>query len=490
MTEAAVSPVRDQAAAPPAVERLRSYLSSLPQAARQLLAAEIERARQRGDAVPGGDLIIAALRAPAGHLPPPEPPLRRSEPPPLIARDDDVARLLFEPLEPFLVAEPLEAKVTARIARQSLAPVWIWLTRDALPREIRQVQTAVADALSRRDEARATGLVADMVPVLTTHCHNAIAEAATSDLARKKLIARIGGERVLEDLPDILMVLQHHEAIAATAAKSPATVRNLADEGLANVRSLLDPVAGTRPDLIPFCLALFQNRLVQRAHLVRLAIDAVDSDNPVKIAGSGYRQAVDLVICEIERSALRVTDALIGRRMDLAIAGVKEFHDTVRSLRTDMSLSGDGPWQRRLSRLRADLAKRLTVELESLPGEIRRLLRPRQKGEAPQEALSEDIVMEMEARLDLLATCRQFASEIALNELTLRISSEIQAYLDPTLTQLLEAIRSAPDTDRALKISQIEAAVRFSARIFGPSYAQLLQKAADVAINGARAALR
>lgn len=490
MTEAAVSPRQDQAAAPPPVERLRSYLSSLPEAARQLLAAEIERARQRGDAVPGGDLIIAALRAPAGRLPPPEPPLKPSEPPPVIARDDDAARLLFEPLEPFLVAEPLEAKVRGRIARQSLAPVWTWLRRDALPNETQRLQSALAEALGRGDAAEAAGLVAAHIPVVVAHCRQAMEEAAGSELARKRLVARLGGERALEDLPDMLVVLQHWEAIVATAAKSPAIVRNLADEGLANIRSLLDPMAGTRPDLMPFCLALFQNRLVQRAHLVRLAVAAVESDNPLKIAGSGYRPAVDLVICEIERAALRVAETLGRRRMDQAVTAIKEFHDMVRSLRTDMSLSGDGPWQRRLSRLRADLAKGLSAELDSLPGEIRRLLRPRQKGDAMLEALSEDVVMEMEARLDLLVTCRQFASEIALNEMTLRVFSEIQGYLDPTLTKLMDAVRSAPDDDRVLKVSQIEAAVRFSARIFGASYAQLLQKAADVAINGGRNAGR
>ena len=83
------------------------------------------------------------------------------------------------------------------------------------------------------------------------------------------------------------------------------------------------------------------------------AVAAAESDNPLKIAGSAYRAAVDLAICEIERAALRVAQALTGRRLDLALAGVKEFHDMVRSLRTDMSLSGDGPWQRRLSHLRA-----------------------------------------------------------------------------------------------------------------------------------------
>jgi hypothetical protein len=50
----------------------------------------------------------------------------------------------------------------------------------------------------------------------------------------------------------------------------------------------------------------------------------------------------------------------------------------------------------------------------------------------------------------------------------------------------MESVRQQPEVDRAVKISQIDAAVRFSARIFGASYAQLLQKAADVAIQSGK----
>ncbi|MCA0316741.1 MAG: hypothetical protein LCH88_01610 [Proteobacteria bacterium] len=481
MTEAAAQR-QDSASARSPAERLRAYLAALPESARKLLSTEIERARQRGEAIPGGDMIIAALRP----APPPVAPKPPETVPPQAIRDEVAARFVFRPVEPFLIDERLETKVRGRIARHSLTAIWTWIARDLQPDEAEALEAACTAAIAAGDEAGAAQLAADFAIPLCAAIRAELEEVSIDEAQRKRLVARLGDERALDDLTDVLVVLGNAPAIAAAIAKAPTTIRNLADDGLANARAMLDPMANTRTDLLAFALVLFQGRLVQKAHLARLAVSAAESDEPAKIAVNPYRYAVDLVVGEIERSAFRVSRALKEGRGDRVTAALKDLHDAVRSLRTDMSLAGDGPWQRRLAKLRADLARLLTAEIEGVPGEMRRLLRPRQRGDQPAEAISEDVVADVETRLDLLSACRSYASEIALNEITLRIFTEIQGYLDPTLTQLLENIRNAPDVDRALKISQIEAAVRFSARIFGASYAQLLQKAADVAINAGK----
>lgn len=483
MTEATAQ--RQDSASPRSpAERLRAYLAALPESARKLLSTEIERARQRGEAIPGGDMIIAALRP----APPPAAPPEAA--PEQATRDEVAARFVFRPVEPFLIDERLETKVRGRIARRSLNGIWTWIARDLLPAESKALEATCAAATAAGDEATAVRLAGQFATSLCGAMRAALEEASTDEAERKRLIARLGDERALDDLTDVLVVLGNAPAITAAVAKGPTSIRNLADDGLANARAMLDPVAQGRIDLLAFALVLLQGRLTQKAHLARLAVSAAESDEPAKIAVNPYRYAVDLVIGEIERAAFRTSRALKECRGDQVAASLKDLHDSVRSLRTDMSLAGDGPWQRRLAKIRADLARLLTAEIEGIPGEIRRLLRPRQRGDHPAEAITEDVVAEIEARLDLLSACRSYASEIALNEITLRIFTEIQGYLDPTLTQLMENIRNAPDVDRALKISQIEAAVRFSARIFGASYAQLLQKAADVAINAGKASGR
>lgn len=481
MTQAASADRQDRAAAPSPLERLRAYLGGLPETAKAMLVREIENARRRGEDVPGGDLIIAAIRAPET-----EPPGSRTAPATaeVARRDADGARALFRPLEPFLIDEPIETRVPGRLARSTLASVWTWLARDLVPADAAAFCQAVAEAGD--DETAQALLAGEFLARARPAIAAALDAAARNAQAQQRLVGRLDNDRALVELPELVRLLTDMPAIVAPANKLPPTIRNLADDSLANVRAVLEPVAVSRRDLIPYCLALIQNRLAHRAQLVRIAVAVAESDDPAKIAATPFRAAVDLVICDLERATIRARAALREERFPALGRAVKEFHDGARSLRTDMNLVSEGPWQRRVAKLRADLAADLSAELESLPGQVRRLLRPRQKGDLSAAPLSADAVSEVETRLDLLATCRTYASEIALNELTLRIHSEIQAYLDPTLTQLMESIRQQPEVERAVKISQIDAAVRFSARIFGASYAQLLQKAADVAIQSGK----
>jgi hypothetical protein len=481
MSEAAtVQKNPDSTAAPPAMERLRTYLSGLPDAAKQLLSAEITKARARGEDVPGGDLILAALGIPA-------PPVSRPADAAPAERPDATPRFLFRPLDPFLIDERLETKVRGRIMRASLPAIWTYFKRELQPEPMAELERVARAAEASGDEAPVASAIAAALPTLAAEAQAALDRAASSEQEKKRLTVRLGDDRVKEDLVDILAILAEAQVITGSVTKAPNAIKNLADEGLANARAMLEPIATHRPKALPYCLALFQNRLMQRAQLVRLAVAVAESDDPVKVAATPWKAAVDLVIGDIERATQRISRALKESDIERAQAGIKEFHDSIRSLRTDMSLIGDGIWQKRLGKLRADLSGLLSAQIDGLAGEVRRVLRLRQKSDHPMAPLSEETVQEIEAKLDLLVCCRNHASEIALNEITTRVFSEIQGYLDPTLTQLMDSIRAAPDTDRELKISQIEAAVRFSARIFGQSYAQLLQKAADVAIASGKA---
>ncbi|CEJ09913.1 hypothetical protein BN1110_00184 [bacterium YEK0313] len=479
MSELATAADQETAPASPG-ERLRAYLGALPMEAKALLATEFERARMRGEDLPGGEMVLALLRTDLREAADPDDP---EEP---AARSEQAARLLFRPLEPFLIEERLEAKTRGRIMRGSVQAIWTWVRRDLKPAETKVFEAAVLAASAAGDAEAVNYHCAKFVSVMIPAIEAKLGATEGGEPARKRLAAHLGDERVLEDAVDIIRVLPDIGALVHLPARLPAHIKNFADEGLDNARQLLDPIAARRPSLLPFALALVQTRLVHRYQIVRLAVAAAESDDPVKIASHPYRHAVELVLADAERALVAAAAALKVNRPQLVAAAVKDFHDAARALRTDMNLAGDGPWQRRLARMRGTLARQLSAEIDGVPGQIRRLLRAPQRDDVTHEPISPEAVADVENRLDLLTVCRNAASEIALNEITVRVFGEIQGYLDPRLTQLLEAIRSAPDVDRALKIAQIDAGIRFSARIFGASYAQLLQKAADVAIQSGR----
>ena len=124
----------------------------------------------------------------------------------------------------------------------------------------------------------------------------------------------------------------------------------------------------------------------------------------------------------------------------------------------------------------------LKRKIESAPGRMRRLLRPRPASEiASGSVLDSGDVDDTDALIELVSVCRNFAGELAISEMTTRCYNELEHYLDTGTRQLIEGLRAAGPTDRPFRRSQVDAAVRFCAKVFGQEYAALLAKAAEVA---------
>jgi hypothetical protein len=150
-----------------------------------------------------------------------------------------------------------------------------------------------------------------------------------------------------------------------------------------------------------------------------------------------------------------------------------------------MDLSGSSPWARQLAAIRSEVSKLIKAEIDTVPGRMRRLLRPRPANEmARGGTLDQSEVDETEALIEFVGICRNYASELAINEVTLRVHSELQNCIETSTAPLLDSLRSVDDIHRGFRLSQVEAAVRFSGKLFGASYASLLAKAADVAGQG------
>src|SRR5436305_10007552 len=104
-------------------ERLRDYLAQLPPRAQALLMREFERAIERGEDTAVANFVLEQLRKVVRGTEEDE----ETRP-----RTDDPARLLFGPIEPFLVESNFPIR-PGQIRRTSLLPVWQWLSRDGAP---------------------------------------------------------------------------------------------------------------------------------------------------------------------------------------------------------------------------------------------------------------------------------------------------------------------------------------------------------------------
>ncbi len=284
---------------------------------------------------------------------------------------------------------------------------------------------------------------------------------------------------------ELAAILKARDALAIIGSRLPATIGNLADEQLENVTALLDSPIGRHRDVFLYAMLIAMSRLGSPWQIIRLAIHAAKSDVASRVAATPFAVAVDVVLADIERMIDTLHAKMnAGQGADAATL-LKNIHDAARALHTEMDLSGDSAWARQLAASRATVARLLQAEIENLPGQVRRLLRPRTAREVGyMGAVDAGDVAEVEAKLALTATCRNYAGELAISETTRRVTSELQTYFDNGMQVLLDRLRAAPDAERGFRQSQVDAAVKFCAKLFGDEYAGVLGKAADIAAKG------
>jgi hypothetical protein len=458
-------------------EKLRQYLSELKLETRALLIAELERSLLRGDEIPGSDLVLQELRR--------------------IMRDDaqigprtgEAARAFFAPLEAYIVDDAPAREHPGRIARATLEPIWGWITRDLLPAEAKAYSQSISRALIADDMPQIELLTREMQERVARAMEAAFAAADKDSRVYRRLAGQIGIDNGVLAAREIMALLKSRDALAAFGAQLPGHFNTLADGRVIQVKSLLDAQQAKNPAIFVHALVTVMSRLAASWQLIRLATKAAESDRAARVASTPYAAAVNIVLAEVERLVNELKTDLKSGRGVAVIALLKVIHDAARGLRTEMELSVDSAWGRRLAAIRTEISSLLKSEIESAPGRMRRLLRPRPAKEILSgSVLDPDDVTEVEALIGFVDACRKYAGELALNEMTLRSFSEIQQYLEAGWEALLGGLRGAGDSDRPFRQSQVEAAVRFAAKVFGPEYAATLGKAAELARTASKGA--
>jgi hypothetical protein len=451
------------------IERLRHYLRELPPPARALLISEFERSLLRGDEGAGTDLVLQELRRIVRDQ-------REGSP-----RIGHCARLFFKPLEPFLVDDRTDHNHPGRIARNSLEMLWTWVRRDLLPEEAKVLADEVGEALLAGDEPKAEHLTHAFQDRVAAAIE-AVFEAGAADARlHRRTLAQIGTPRASDDATTLKCVLAGRDALAALAARLPLRIANFAGDQLDECQALIEKAAAPDGELFLYALLLVMSRLAAPWQVIRLGVKAAGCDTAARVAETEYGVAVTIVLAELERLVDELRDGLGGGGVAVG-ALLKTIADCARGLRTELDLPVDSTWGRALAAQRAHVAEVLRAEIESAPGRVRGLLRARPSGEIRANSiLDPDEVAETEALVAFVGTCRSFANELAINEMTQRTFNEIQYNLDTGTRALLDGLRHAGEVDRSFRQSQVDAAVRFCAKVFGAEYAALLTKAAEVA---------
>ncbi len=454
-------------------ERLRDDLAQLPPQSQALLMREFERAIERGDDATVATFVLEQLRK-----------VVRGNEEEARPRTDDPARLLFRPLEPFLVESNFPVR-PGQIRRASLVPVWQWLIRDGAPDQTRDFETSLAEV---RENATTAGVEA-AIRKFQLAAADAICKIATPVPGddRQRALARIGAPSVVEDLLPIGSVLQAREALDGLGGRLPGHLRAFGEPQIGSTVDALNVPTLQTPQTLPFALSLVMQRLTAPWQIIRLAIKMAASDDEIRVAATPYGVAVSIALHDLSFLAASLRADIKRGYFDNVAEHLKTLHDGVRGLRTELDLRNDSTWGRQLTSIRADISNALQSEIDSVPGRVRRLLRQRADKDISAGAkVDSSEVDEAAALIDFVAVCRNYASELAINEVTLRTYSDLQQYVEKSTEALVQSLRGGDAKARAYRQMQVKAAIRFCDVLFGHDYASLMSRAAENALTGER----
>jgi hypothetical protein len=405
----------------------------------------------------------------------------------------DAARMFFGPVEPFLIDDAPDHKRAGRISRVSLEPIWEWIGRDLIPAEAKALGDDINRALLANDRVKAEQRTRALHDRALLRIREAMASVTGDDKARRRLAVQVGTPRALEDLATLTGILANRDLLSELARRLPNHLRTFERDQIDSVNLLLEAAIAqksqsgasvAKADVFLYGFVLIMGRLAAPWQLIRIATRAAETDEAARIAETPYGRAVSMVLGEVECMVNDLRSELKAHRPVTSL--LKNIHDAARGLRTEIDLSGDSPWSRQLTAIRTEVSNVLRGEIESTPGRVRRLLRPRPTKEiVPGSQLDETDVAEAELMVEFVGACRTYAHELAVNEMTMRSYTELQNYLESGTKVLLDGLRQAGDADRPFRQSQMDAAIRFCRCVFGADYAGLLGKAAEIAVQTA-----
>jgi hypothetical protein len=249
------------------------------------------------------------------------------------------------------------------------------------------------------------------------------------------------------------------------------------------VNAALNTPALVTPQVLPFALSLVMQRLAAPWQIIRLAIKIAASDDEIRVAATSYGVAVTMAIHDLSRVAGTLRSEIKRGKFNSVAEHLKTVHDGVRGLRTELDIRNDSTWGRQLASIRVDISSTLQSEIDSVPGRVRRLLRQRpDKDIAATSQIDPADVEETAALIDFVAVCRTYASELAINEVTLRTYSDLQQYVEKSTEALVQSLRNGDLKVRNFRQMQARAAIRFCEVLFGTDYAQLMSRAAESAM--------
>jgi hypothetical protein len=445
---------------------LLAFLGSLPghMASRLARAVEVDRLMD-GTALPHED-ILAGLRQ----------TLRQGA----YDRTRSPLRLFCVPFEDLLVNAPGKAKLKGVIARASVVPVWVWVSRTLIAAESTRYAAEVRSLALAGKAEDAEMRAAAFWPLA--------AEALKAALADEKAARQqLGGDMAVADAREMALMLAAGPAITKLQALLIPPAPALRDNLLWDVRAIYDEIAQTLPDAAPYVAVVAMNRLAKPCEALRLPQMVSRHSDDTLISQTDMGLIGEILMARLQGLGTAIAAQRHPAFDDRALLeDVRGFAELSSAFVKEIEMRRDGEWGQRLLKERGEVGKAMDALMERAPREFAAAL-PLQKGSGPRTADFGRAVAAEKQELALryarlVAGSRNFAAAASFAARQKDCAEEISAYLRRYNEDLVKALRGP---QREVALSQFALCAELTALLFSGEEAQLLHRRARAAQQAA-----
>ena len=151
---------------------------------------------------------------------------------------ENSARLLFKPLEPFLVDDRGDHKHPGRVSRSSLEALWNWVRRDLLPKDADILANDLGEAQLAGDRSKTERLARFFQDRVAAAIEANFSATEEDERIRRRTLQQIGTPRAGEELAALKCALKGRDVLASLSARLPLQIGNLAGGWSLNVTRL------------------------------------------------------------------------------------------------------------------------------------------------------------------------------------------------------------------------------------------------------------
>lgn len=455
----------------PAQEKLlRSFLSRLPPATAQQLASAIEADKLfDGNGLPH-EIILQSLR----------PALRHTAP---SGRTLTPLRLFCQPFEDLLINAGGKQKLKGRIARESIMPVWAWISSTLLAEKSQTYSGDVRQAVENQDIQSAYTFALEFWLTASTAIRDALADEKSRASARVTL-----GDLALADAEEMARMMGVGRQVLEVQQKLPRGTAALTEELIWSLREIYDSLLQTNPDAAPYITVITMSRLAKPWEALRLPLMITRKTQDTLISSTDMGLAGELLFHDLEDYAFQIRAIRQPHfDVDVLLRTLLRFTELSSAVVKEIEIRRDGRWGQNLLKDRSLVGEAMDAMMEKAPREILSAL-PMQKsgsyGSGPRVPNTEhmpDYADKAERAVRyarLVAGCRHLAGRASFGATHKDASDEIERELRVYNDDIVKLMRN-PDEERRTKAEPyFNTAVELTGILFSNEEADFLRRRA------------